>query len=184
MDIVDLFPPYIFCMRYGDGDNPDEYHRLFKLWWDLDYLIDFFEKHSPAMNVDFWGDLVDPELASERTIDEAYAFEDYIEKLNRNTAHGVKPDFDDLFKPLDGEFGYIYIRTPMKAYGTKNPSLLRLYAVKLASNCYLITGGGIKYCRKMEDSPELKAEIEKIKKVRSFLQSLGIEDAEDINNSL
>lgn len=139
------------------------------------------------MNVDFWGDLVDPELASERTIDEAYAFEDYIENLNRNTAHGVKTDFDDLFKPLNGEFGYIYIRTPMKAYGTKNPSLLRLYAVKLASNCYLITGGGIKYCRKMEDSPELKAEIEKIKKikkVRSFLQSLGIEDAEDINNSL
>ena len=67
----------------------------------------------------------------------------------------------------------------MKAYGTQNPSLLRLYAIKLKSNCYLITGGGIKYCRKMEQSSELQAEIEKIKQVRSFLHKLGIEDEED-----
>lgn len=67
----------------------------------------------------------------------------------------------------------------MKAYGTQNPSLLRLYAIKLKSNCYLLTGGGIKYCRKMNESPDLQNEIEKIKKVRSFLQGLGIEDEED-----
>lgn len=131
------------------------------------------------MNIDFWGSLIDPELAAERTIDEAFDLEEHIEELCRNTAHGGKPDFDEFFKPLDGEFGYIYFQTPMKAYGTQNPSLLRLYAIKLKSNCYLLTGGGIKYCRKMNESPDLQNEIEKIKKVRSFLQGLGIEDEED-----
>ena len=179
MNIVPLFPPYLFSTQYGDGDNPDEYHRLLFLWQDIDYLLDFFEKHAPAMNVDFWGSLVDPERTADRTIDEAFDLEDYIKELCRNTAHGQKPDFDEFFKPLDGEFGYIYFQIPMKAYGTQNPSLLRLYAIKLKSNCYLITGGGIKYCRKMEQSSELQAEIEKIKQVRSFLQKLGIEDEED-----
>lgn len=132
------------------------------------------------MNVDFWGELVDPELATDRTIDEAFDLEKHIDKLNQNTAHGTTPDFDEFFEPLNGEFSYVYIQTPMKAYGTLKPSLLRLYAIKLKSNCYLITGGGIKYCRKMDQSPELKAEIEKLKMVRSFLQKLGIEDVEDL----
>lgn len=179
MNIVPLFPPYLYSVQYGDGDSLDEYHRLFSLWHDIDYVQGYFEKHSPEMNVDFWGELVDPELATDRTFDEAYDLEDYIEELNQNTAHGMVPDFDEFFEPLDGEFGYIFLQTPMKAYGTQNPSLLRLYAIKLKPNCYLITGGGIKYCRKMDESPELKAEIEKLKMVRSFLQKLGIEDEED-----
>ena len=74
------------------------------------------------------------------------------------------------------------VRTPVKAYGTKDPSLLRLYAIKMSSNCYLITGGGIKYCKAMQESPELMAEIEKLKCVLSFLKHLGIEDGEDIVN--
>lgn len=182
MDIVYIFPPYLFSMQYGDGDNPDEYHLLLSKWTDIEYVLEFFEKHSPLMNADFWGNLIEPELAAERTIDEAYDLYDYIEELSQNTAHGKKPDFDAFFKPLDGEFGYLFFQTPMKAYGTQNPSLLRLYAIKLSSNHYLITGGGIKYCRKMKESPELQAEIEKIKNVRSFLRQLGIEDEEDIIN--
>lgn len=182
MNIVSIFPPYLYSMQYGDGDSPDEYHRLFSQWHDIDYVLEFFEKHAPAMNVDFWGELVDPELATDRTIDEAFDLEDYIEKLNQNTAQGKVPDFDEFFIPLDGEFGYIYFQTPMKAYGTLNPSLLRLYAIKINSNCYVITGGGIKYCKEMHESPELEVELNKIKQVRSFFKSNGILDEEDINN--
>lgn len=181
MNIISIFPPYLFSMQYGDGDSPDEFHRLFSKWHDIDYVLDFFEKHAHEMNVDFWGELVDPELATNRTIDEAFDLEKHIDKLNQNTAHGTTPDFDEFFEPLNGEFSYVYIQTPMKAYGTLNPSLLRLYAIKLNSNCYVITGGGIKYCKMMHDSTELEAELDKIKKVRSFMKSLGIEDKEDIN---
>lgn len=180
MRIVSIFPPYLFSMQYGDDESPDEYHQHFTQWHDLDYVLDFFEEHSSSMSVDFWGELVDPELATDRTIDEAYDLEDYIEELNRNTAHGRKPDFDEFFEPLDGEFKYVFTQTPMKAYGTLTPSLLRLYAIKLKSNCYVITGGGIKYCKEMHESPELEAELSKIRQVRSFLKSCGIEDEEDI----
>lgn len=107
MNIVSIFPPYLYGMQYGDGEDPDEYHRLFSQWHDIDYVLDFFERHAPSMNIDFWGCLVDPELATERTIDEAYDLEDYIDELVHNTAHGTTPDFDEFFKPLDGEFGYI-----------------------------------------------------------------------------
>lgn len=91
MDIVQIFPPYFYGIRYGDGEAPDEYHRLLFLWQDIDYLLDFFEKHAPAMNIDFWGSLIDPELAAERTIDEAFDLEEHIEELCKILLTGENP---------------------------------------------------------------------------------------------
>ena len=184
MRLVEIFPPYLYSMRYGDGDEIDEYHRLLKTWTDVDFVANFFESHSKDMDPSFWGSITDPEEAAERTIDEAYDLEDYLTLLFDNASYGIKPDFDDFFHPLDGEFGYVYFQTPMKAYGLKRPSLLRLYAIKITSNCYVITGGGIKYCRKMQESRELLVELGKVKSVRSFLRERGIEDKDDVDSQL
>lgn len=182
MKIRELLPPYLYSMQYGDDDKQDEYERLLDVWTDADAVASFFESHSQEMDPLFWGDIAEPEVAASRTITEAYDLDEHITTLYHNAKLGVKPDYDDYFQPLNGEFGYLYIRTPMKAYGPGDPSLLRLYAIKLSSNCYLITGGGIKYCKTMQESPELMAEIDKLKSVLSFLKHLGIEDAEDVTN--
>ena len=60
-------------------------------------MQDYFEKHSPEMNVDFWGELVDPELATDRTFDEAYDLEDYIEELN----HFMKESINEYRRLMD-----------------------------------------------------------------------------------
>ena len=70
---------------------------------------------------------------------------------------------------------------PMKSYGLGIPSLLRIYAIKIAANVYVITGGGIKLARTIQDSPGLKdSVIQGIDKVRSFLRSEAIIDANDL----
>lgn len=177
MNIVSLFPPYLYSIQYGDGE--DEYNRLMGLWSDVVFLSDFFDANCSLMDPSIWNEATEPEVAASIAFDEAYELEHYIEDLNWNTAHGQKPDFDSLFKPLDGEYVYEWVHTPMKAYGPRKPSLLRLYAIKMGTNCYLITGGGIKIFRTMQESPELQQELIKIDKVRSFLREQGIENQED-----
>ena len=72
---------------------------------------------------------------------------------------------------------------PMKSYGTMRPSLLRIYAIKMEKNTYLITGGGIKLADTIQNSPDLKDHIiQNIDKVRDFLKKNGIYDSNDMNN--
>lgn len=175
MTIIAVFPPYVYSMQYGDGEEKDEYHRLLGLWTDVDYLMGYFEVNCSRMVPEVWGDFVEPEIVASQAFEEAYE----LEGAFWNSAHGLGPDFDYYFKPLDGEFVYEWELVPVKAYGPRKPSLLRLYAIKMGENCYLITGGGIKVCRTMQEDPDLNKELDKIKKVRSFLREQGIESQED-----
>lgn len=98
-----------------------------------------------------------------------------------NIEEGDTPDLDSHFKPLDGEFFYITEHIPMKSYSPGRPPLLRLYAIKMGSNCYLITGGGIKLADTIQNSPGLKDHvINNIKFVRTYLKENGILDEDDL----
>ncbi len=69
----------------------------------------------------------------------------------------------------------------MKSYGVENPSMLRIYAIKLKKNLYIITGGGIKLSDSIQNSPGLKDHVIKnIDRTRQFLKVNGIKDKEDI----
>jgi hypothetical protein len=71
----------------------------------------------------------------------------------------------------------------MKSYGTFRPSLLRIYAIKMEANTYLITGGGIKLADTIQNSPDLKDHIlQDIDLVRDYLKRNGIMDSDDIEN--
>ena len=103
--------------------------------------------------------------------------------MNKNTQEGTQPDFDSHFHYLEGKFKDVLEWLPMKSYGTMRPSLLRIYAIKMEKNTYLITGGGIKLADTIQNSPDLKDHIiQNIDKVRDFLKKNGIYDSNDMNN--
>lgn len=94
---------------------------------------------------------------------------------------GEKPSFDEYFHFLDGKYKCLWTLEPMKSYGTNRPSLLRLYAIKLGPNCYLIVYGGIKLGDTIQNSPVLKDKVfNKIDNVLNYLEANGIEDSADI----
>lgn len=97
-----------------------------------------------------------------------------------NIEEGDTPDLDSHFKPLDGEFYYITEHIPMKSYSPGRPPLLRLYAIKMGSNCYLITGGGIKLADTIQNSPGLKDHVINNIIVRTYLKENGILDEDDL----
>ena len=131
---------------------------------------------------DFWRDRMNVEKATLQVLEEAEAMEDFFFELNENTKGDKKPDFDSVFHYLDGKYKYELLWQPMKSYGNYNPSLLRLYAIKLQEpNTYLITGGGIKLADTIQNSPDLKDHVfQNIDKVRQYLRENGILDSEDL----
>lgn len=184
MKIVNIFPPHLYSIQY-DCYKTDEYHRLFALWMDADYVGNYFDEAYPRMDKSFWKSHVkDAEDAADRCLNEAYDLYDYVIQLRQNTVNGKWPDFDEWFKhALGGEFAGVYTQEPMKAYGEYYPSLLRFYAIRIDTNCYIITGGGIKYVHDMHDQTDLEIELSKVRDVRSFLIKEGIEEPDEINNN-
>lgn len=60
----------------------------------------------------------------------------------------------------------------------KHVSWLRLYAIKLVSGIYIITGGAIKLTAKMQEREHTSVELVKLEKVRRYLLDANITDDE------
>ena len=184
MEIVEIYEPWIYSIQF-DEDDLNEYDRVFEKWHNLDYLIDFFTRNSIFMEQPIWKSIglsaSEPEKAAERIIDEADKLESYIQELVTNTDTGSKPDFEAHFHLLNGKYSFVCELAPMKSYSTLKPSLLRLYAIRLEENCYLIVYGGIKLADTIQNSPELKDNVfKKIDSVLEFLKREGITERDDI----
>lgn len=177
MNIIAIYPPYIYSVHYDDKDE-NEFDRLLDQWNDVCYLTKFMEDHKSFLKSDVWQRIQEPEDAVRQVLDEADALENLFEELNENAMDGRKPDFDSHFQYLDK---YMLVQPPMKSYGTLRPSLLRMYAIKMKDNVYLITGGGIKLADTIQNSPELKDHVfQDIDRVKAFLKENGIMDNEDM----
>lgn len=184
MEIVEIYQGWLYSISF-DEEDLNEYHRVFREWHDLDYLIRFFSENNAYLKTDFWKhaglDPNNPEQSAERVIEEADSLETYIQELVANCSDGIKPDFDEYFHFLGGKYKCLWSLAPVKSYGTDSPSLLRLYAIKIDTNCYLIVYGGIKLGDTIQNSPVLKDKVfDKIDSVLRFLKDNGITDSEDI----
>lgn len=184
MEVVEIYEDWLYSIQFEEEDL-NEYARVFREWHDLDYLEKFFTDNAVYINTPFWKaaglNPDDPVMSARKVLDEADNLEIYIEKLVSNMKQGCKPDFDEYFHFLDGKYKCLWTLEPMKSYGVSSPSLLRLYAIKLDSNCYLIVYGGIKLGDTIQNSPILKDKVfNKIDKVLNYLKINGIEDSEDI----
>lgn len=184
MEIVQIYKePYIFSIKYDDEDE-NEFDRLFDQWNDMGYVAQFFDLYQDYLKTPFWQNALQPEEAARQVIQEAADLEDLFDELYQNTLNGEEADFDSHFCFLDGKYKCEFDRPPMKSYGTRRPSFLRIYAIKMQDNTYLITGGGIKLAEKIQDSPELKDHVlSNIDKVRKFLIENGIMDSDDLKNN-
>lgn len=68
-------------------------------------------------------------------------------------------------------------------YGTASPTMLRLYAIRVSANCYVVVHGGIKLTKQIQDTPQLKKELfSKIDNVLRFFKANGIIDTEDLKD--
>ncbi|MBO4718890.1 MAG: hypothetical protein J5658_03350 [Prevotella sp.] len=181
MEIVEIIPPYLYSVKYDD-ERTDEYHRVFHNWHEIEYLVEFFRFNKEYLEQPFWRDYFpEPEDAAKDVVVDATALENYINQLADNANNGNEPDFDTYFHPLDGKYIYEWHLVPMKGYGIGKPSFLRLYAIRLSKNCYLLVFGGLKLADTIQNSPGLKTEVfKRIDLTLAYMKREGITEQEDL----
>lgn len=182
MNIIGIHKPYLYSVKF-EGEESDEFSRILEELTDVSAVHEFLEANKDIFDAYYSRYFNNTLEAAEQIAEEADEVEDYLEILKCNTEIGKEPDYNTFFQFLNGIYKCDVKYIPMKAYGVNyRPSLIRLYAIRIEPNVYIIVDGGIKLCRKIQDSPGLKETVfKKINKVREYLQINGIIDSEDMD---
>lgn len=172
---INTNPGGLYSMQY-DQSGMSEYKRVRQYWRDHESLYTFFNSHITDLKKGFWGDL-SIEDAISTTMMDADQFEDAL----LTYCQGGKYELQVIFQPLyNSEYRLVSLQ---KSKGKIRRSWLRLYALRLERNCFIITGGAIKLTHNMQ-APHLQAELNKLERAKMFLQSNSIYIPEDLNNVL
>lgn len=178
MKLISIFAGNIWSVVYDDSDD-DAYNDEFNRWFDTEYVFNFLYEHEEDIKQSPWNSYSIEDL-TQMVVDEAEMFESRLKDMHDNQYDR----FDEEFENLSKNETKIYL-IESKAYGkpvSLKPSLLRLYAIRIDKDQYVITGGGIKLVHDMRDSDVLKKELDKLKKVRDWLYSEGIHISEDVDS--
>lgn len=164
MKIVSIFAEQLFSFHF-EKEAENEWNRLLDLWTDTAYLYDFINRNQRDL----------PKNSSKKKlvqqiIANADAIDDVFHKISTDPTRRL----EEFFKPLHNQ--EYQILTLSKQKGRKNH--LRIYALKIDTNCFVITGGAIKFHHLMEDRDHTKQELKKIEQCRDYLKDNGVVDAD------
>lgn len=169
MKFEELISGKLWAVR---DDNTDEHELeiLLDHWNDVVWLRNFFISNQEDLGKYYQ---VSIEEAIWDTIEDSDKIETTLIQLAEDD------NLDTLFRPLDNNETAESLLQKDKARLKKRPihsSWLRVYAIRLSTGAYIITGGAIKLTLKMEEREHTRLELEKIEKVRTFLLNEHIID--------
>jgi hypothetical protein len=180
MEIVRIFEgeDSLLTVKY-DGHDEDEFANIFKNWTDIEYLNNFFEANESDLKRPYWQG-ISIEQAIIETRREALKFRGHLKKMSARTKKERISVFTRLFQPLS----YYETEQPFlnkkKAYGLRKRTWLRLYAIKISDEMFIITGGTIKLTDRMDERTHTVAELKKLQYCRDFLRKNGVIDDDGI----
>lgn len=169
MKFEELVSGKLWSVRGDDADS-HELEILLDHWNDVVWLRDVFVDNQKDLEAFYHVSIEDAILD---TIDDIDEIETKLMQLAESD------DLDSLFRPLDNNETAETLLQKDKARLKKRPahsSWLRVYAIRLTTGAYIITGGAIKLTLKMEEREHTKQELDKIERVRNFLLSENIID--------
>lgn len=164
MKIIYTFVPGLTTFKFH---SKDELERNFGLWTDVKYLYDFFEKNKNDLS---FFKIKSVKEAVDLTLKEAERIQTKLYQLSLNTNNNL----DALFHNLDDNE---YKETLLSKQKSRH-RWLRLYAIKIESNHYVITGGAIKLTHKMKEGELTLKEKATIEKCRNYLLEKEVYDAD------
>ncbi len=162
-----------------DKEKKDEFNRLFDLWTDEEYLRSFFKEHISDLMTDFWENMT-IRAAVFKVLNEAEIFEDMLFEVGHGRTWKGKANIRQFFQPLDNREYNDKIYQKKKAKPQSKMPFLRLYAIRLADDSYIVTGGAIKLTEKMNGRKHLEKELAKLEQVKHYLKENGILYFEDL----
>ena len=116
-----------------------------------------------------FGNSIPIEDAVLKTRREAVRLEQKIIQIARKGRTDKNETLSTLFKPLHNETTYISKFESSKIAGINKSSWIRIYAIRIEVNLFLVTGGAIKLTKTMNDRKHLLKELEKLNITKAFL---------------
>lgn len=189
MKIIAIFAPHLYAISYPKNYTTvwdeeicsyfaeeeigelDEFDRNFGLWSNPLYLYNYFDKNESFLENRFWKN-ISIEDAAKITKQKALEFEELL--TENNSA------IESLFRPLDNR----QLKFAELTKGKSKYDWLRLYAIKIDSNRFLITGGAIKLTNIMEDHESTRNELKKLEKTKNYLVAHGVIDGDSFDEIL
>ena len=151
----------------------NELALLFDSWNDIGFLMDFFMENLDDLKQFFHIQRISD--AIDDTMDDA----EELQRLILDIPY--TENLDELFTPLGSADLTNRELTREKARNwdrIDHASWLRVYAVRLEKNVFVVTGGAIKLTRSMQERPHTQEQLEKLNSCRQFLLDNGVFDAD------
>lgn len=155
----------------SEGNENDELTDLFKKWNNIEYLLSFFTENFDDLKDFFHIERISEAISD--TLDDAEALEELILDFP------YTEQLDELFKPLgqlDSLTSELSREKARKWDRERHACWLRIYAIRLEPNIYVVTGGAIKLTRSMQDRKHTAKELDKLNRCKSYLRANGIFD--------
>lgn len=153
-----------------DEKETDELSLLFRQWSNFDYLLDFFFANLDDLQGFFHIEMSD---AIRDTMEDA----EELERLILDFPYTEQ--LDGLFRPLSLSDNRAHEMTREKARNwerKRHSSWLRIYAIRIEPNVYIVTGGAIKLTATMQERMHTQQELDKLNVCRDFLIQNGVFD--------
>ena len=162
MKIVPIFTPYLHSFKF-EGET-DELSKLIDLWTNKEHLYYYFKIYDEVIKYE----QINIAEAIKQTVKTSLLLYDLL-SANRE-------QLDKLFRSLSKSSYQTQLLPKYKSA----KKWLRIYAIRIESNYYVVTGGAIKQSQKMQDHVHTGEELKKLELGRNFLIEKGVFDADSL----
>lgn len=161
---------HLWAVKSPDKEA-DELTMLFRDWTNGEFLFDFFMENMEDLKGFFHIERIDQAVSD--TFDDAEALQELILDFP------YTENLDELFMPLDITDSRTRELSREKARNwdrDRHTSWLRVYAIRLEPNVYVVTGGAIKLTRTMQERGHTMEQLEKLNRCKAYLKANGVFD--------
>lgn len=156
----------LYSVKY-EHEKLHELSRLFSLWNDAEYLDNFFHENQNDLQRPFWGGITQTN-AILKTRKDAKLLEKKLTQVALTGKTDKNETLSSLFKPLYKDPLKLEPYEKNKAYGLVTPSWLRVYAIRIDLNLFVVSGGTIKLTEDMNEREHLLLELKKLEITQKY----------------
>jgi len=156
----------LYSVQY-ESETYNEFKKCFELWNDPIYLREFFEQHKDDLDKEFWNGITIEEAILKTREDAKLLEQELLDVAELGKTERLET-LSTLFDPLSK--GIIEDFEKDKAKGMLRPSWLRIYAIRVDANVFVVSGGAIKLTETMNKTDHLLLELDKLEISRNYLK--------------
>lgn len=183
MKFVRIFGENLVAVKYEDTDTKakkyvSEWDKIFAQWQDFEYVYNFFNDDRIRRHLTssfFRQKKLSIQQARLQVMQDALIVRSRILHICASIENGERTSLDEFFRPLvNTEIG----NKPLQLSKARK-RLIAIYAIRVSSSHYVLTGGAIKLVHEMKDQNETYVQLIRLQTTASYLKSQGVIDAEN-----